>query len=661
MNMNMNKQKSKKYIKSNKKLKNKTLKYCCPDRKNKTECSKLNIELKINNTSNTKYAIVTLLFGNDSYLPGILLLGSSIRKVMQKSYEKHITLCCMITNDISIEASNLISQIYDRVIKVDYLQIPPNLINHKDTTIRNIYSKTFTKLRIFEMTEYDKVLFLDADMLVLKKDIFSLFNLNTPAAVFLGKLTNKPSDRYFKEFTENGKLFKQFQNKYCNWKGKELHGNLIPYDKYENEKTNDGMNIETSVLLIKPSKYMMNEVIKYLENIIKKEIKIKGDTEMVSRLFKDKLYAIEPRFFGRWVNPKIHPELIVLDLYGNQGKPWNTTEFKNFIQYGDDSDINYWWKMYISVYKNEYETWHNKILDKLYNSIININDLKNIYKTNINIDIGNYLSNYFYYLGLSILEKKNFKFEVGNENFIKNLPSFIKYNHDEIYNKFKTNGITLNIFKTKLKSSYSIWFIYDNLHYNFWLCMKDLIYKILDETFIKSNLKKQVDYPVIHFRCADTPFGRHDQYHFQKYNFYKEILIKIKIQTKKNYKKLILLSCSFHRSDDSIKQACEKYTNSLSDYLKSINYEPMIECNKNIEDFATLFYAPVVISSGSSFSFMSGFFGKGIFYSGGHIDEHVVVPGCTQCNNWLFTNYEVKHSDIDDYYDTKTVISILES
>jgi alpha-N-acetylglucosamine transferase len=365
--------KNRKSIKKTKKTSN-TLNYCCLDRKNKKECIKLTTELKLDTTRNTKpnYAITTLLFGGDSYLPGILLLGSSIRKLMPKPYEKYITLCCMVTHDVSKEACELISKIYDRVIDVDYLQIPPSLIKHKNPNTQNTYSKTFTKLRIFEMTEYDKVVFLDSDMLVLKKDFFSLFNLNTPAAVFLGKLSNNPSDRYFKEFKENGKLFKQFQTKYCDWQHKNmiLHGNLIPYDKkYENEQISNGMNIETSVLLIKPSKYMMNEVNKYVENIRQKQIKISGDTEMISRLFKDKMYAIEPRFFGRWVNPEEHPELVVLDLYGSDGKPWDTTKFKELIKYIEVGDVSYWWKMYMSVYKDVYSKWNNKMLDTLYEKI----------------------------------------------------------------------------------------------------------------------------------------------------------------------------------------------------------------------------------------------------------------------------------------------------
>ena len=369
--------------KNTKRITNK-LKYCCPDIKNKTLCSKINPDIKIDNnitktktkTKNlfTKYAITTLLFNNDSYLPGILLLGSSIRKIMPKSYEKNITLCCMVTYDISKEARNLILKIYDRIIDVDYLKIPSKLIKHNVPKMRDVYSKTFTKLRIFEMTEYVKVLFLDADMLVLKKDVFSLFNLNTPASIFLGKLNNNPKDRYYKEFTENGRLFKQFQIKYCNWKGKgkELHGNLIPYDQYENEKANDGMNIETSVLLITPSVLITKQIDNYLQNIIKKNIKIRGDTEMISRMFKDKIYAIEPRFFGRWVNPENHPELVVLDLYGNQ-KPWDITSFDELLKYSNVGDVSYWWKMYMKIYKNDYNKWNNKILDTLYEKINTMN------------------------------------------------------------------------------------------------------------------------------------------------------------------------------------------------------------------------------------------------------------------------------------------------
>jgi alpha-N-acetylglucosamine transferase len=359
-------------FKTNKHTKNKTqkLKYCCPDSKITSQCTKINTKNNFTLNNIRKYAIMTLLFGGDSYLPSILLLGSSIRKIMPKSYEQYVTLCCMITNDVSMEARDLIYKIYDKVIEVDYLEISPTLIKHKKPHIRQIYAKTFTKLRIFEMIEYDKVLYLDPDMLVINKNIFSLFNLNTPAVVFIGKLTKNLNDRYFKEFKENGKLFKQFQNKYCNWNGKNsLHGELIPYDKkYENEKVSNGMNIETSILLIKPSKHTSNEIYKYLQNIKNTRQKI-SDTELISRFFKDKLYAIEPRFFGRWVNPDEQPELVVLDLYGSDGKPWDIDKFDKLVKYSYVGDISYWWSLYMKMYKTEYAKWNNKMLDNLYYKI----------------------------------------------------------------------------------------------------------------------------------------------------------------------------------------------------------------------------------------------------------------------------------------------------
>jgi len=347
--------------------------YCCPDRKNKTQCSKITTELNINKKD--KHAIMTLIFGGDSYLPGILLLGSSIRKVMSSTNSNNdnnsIDLCCIVTKDVSSEARKLILKIYDRVIEVDYLQIPPNLIKHKNPNTRNIYSKTFTKLRIFEFTEYDKILYLDADMLVIKKDIFSLFNIKTPAAVFMGKLSNDHTERYFK----NKKGLEKFQNKYCNWeeKRKELHGNLIPYNnKYENERSSAGMNIETSLLVITPSIFITKQRDNYLKYIREKKIKMSGDTEMMSRMFKDKIYAIEPRFFGRWVNPEEHPELVVLDLYGSDGKPWDTSKFKELLKYIEVGDVSYWWKIYMKMYENVYKKYNSNILDKLYESIAKV-------------------------------------------------------------------------------------------------------------------------------------------------------------------------------------------------------------------------------------------------------------------------------------------------
>ena len=275
-------------------------------------------------------------------------------------------------------------------------------------------------------------------------------------------------------------------------------------------------------------------------------------------------------------------------------------------------------------------------------------------------ELGNYLSIYFLLLGRSILLRKNFYYSKSNKDFLKNLPTYIKYKYDDIYNNLMYNNITLEILDTYTCKE-CMWFVYDDIVHTFWLYMKPLVNEILDTALIKSNLKKEVLYPVIHFRCADTPFIKHTHYHFQKYNFYKTALAKINTYMPNPYNKVILLSCNSHKADIIKKDACNIYTDSLSYYLNTINYTTIIECNSSVEDFATLFYAPAVISIGSSYSFMSGFFGMGQFISGGHLNESYIKHDCTSCDNWLITEFDIKHNLIDDYTDTDSVIKICKS
>jgi hypothetical protein len=91
-------------------------------------------------------------------------------------------------------------------------------------------------------------------------------------------------------------------------------------------------------------------------------------------MFKDKLYSIEPRFFGRWVDPKEMQELVVLDLYGIH-KPWDMNNLKILLKYSKFGDISYWWDMFIKYYKSTYKIYENKLLDSLYEKLNNFIDI----------------------------------------------------------------------------------------------------------------------------------------------------------------------------------------------------------------------------------------------------------------------------------------------
>ena len=266
-------------------------------------------------------------------------------------------------------------------------------------------------------------------------------------------------------------------------------------------------------------------------------------------------------------------------------------------------------------------------------------------------DIGNYLAVYCIYIASAFLQRKHFRFTYIDKPFLKNLPLYIKFNKD-IYDKLIKEGLTyikLNLLK---KASY--WLINNNKKEKFWLIMKPLMKEIIDKTLKKSGLYEQGLYPVIHFRCSDVPFIKSVWYKLQKYTFYKDSLEEIKRKSGINYDNVILLTSSIHRSNNKNREACEIYTQSLKKYIESIGYKVIIQSKSADQDFATLFYAPAVISSGSSYSFMSGFFSDGLFISEGHSNSL-----CTNCSEWLVRGYSIDHKDVKSYHDTDKVISLL--
>ena len=295
---------------------------------------------------------------------------------------------------------------------------------------------------------------------------------------------------------------------------------------------------------------------------------------------------------------------------------------------------------------------------------------------NISIDIGNFLSDYFTQIGLSFLNQKDHVFKeiycryaitqpienIKDINFVKHFPTTIPYRKD-IYDEMVKSGLTYDNVRESFDKFYfgygqSTWVIFDKTHESFWKCMKPFVNETLKAAFEKTNIRPTVEYPVIHFRCSDAPFIRNPNYLLQKYSFFKHALDKITEKTGKKFDKVIISFCNGHLSDMNDQKACNIYYDSLSNYLNSIGYKTIQKCSTNVEDFASMFFAPAVISTCSSFSFMSGFFSDGIFISEGHYTDKYV---CDNCDEWLLHGYSIQHSEVENYHDTDSVIQKLKS
>lgn len=135
--------------------------------------------------TSSKYAFATLVMKGDGYIPGALVLGSSLRQTQTRA-----DLVCIVTEDVSRKARKALSQIYNEVVQVQYLEFKckPMQTAKQAERYSSWINCSFTKWRIFNVNRltgknYEKVCLMDSDMVVLT-NIDDLFSLPTPAATF---------------------------------------------------------------------------------------------------------------------------------------------------------------------------------------------------------------------------------------------------------------------------------------------------------------------------------------------------------------------------------------------------------------------------------------------------------------------------------------------
>jgi hypothetical protein len=297
------------------------------------------------------------------------------------------------------------------------------------------------------------------------------------------------------------------------------------------------------------------------------------------------------------------------------------------------------------------------LLYEYYDNIkIHINNLlsgyyyKNVIsKINKNIHIGNVLSDYYYKYVISILKKKDFIYS-NKKNFIKNFPNHIKWD-ENIFKKFIEHNINLNDIKNINPEGF--WSVQNYKIQQIHNIMKPTIHKIFDNVFKNLKLNKEIKYPIIHFRCADTPFIKHSLYYFQRYEYFDKSLKDIENKIGK-ITDITILACSDHLSNENNKKTCNTYSNKLKEYLKDYNIH--LKCNSDVDDFVSMFYAPAVISTISSYSFMSGFFGSGIYIQPNTMRNNIEV--CLNCNN-DYKGYNITHDKVKDYHNVDEVYTLL--
>ncbi|TEB39260.1 nucleotide-diphospho-sugar transferase [Coprinellus micaceus] len=114
-----------------------------------------------------RFAYVTLLTRN-SYLPGLLVLWFSLREV-----ESRYPLVVMVTHTLPLDARDLLRKVDIRMIEAEPVR---PAFEHYLATSDFRFADTWTKLRGFELVEFDRIVLLDCDMVV-RRNMDDLFTL----------------------------------------------------------------------------------------------------------------------------------------------------------------------------------------------------------------------------------------------------------------------------------------------------------------------------------------------------------------------------------------------------------------------------------------------------------------------------------------------------
>ncbi|SMN19322.1 similar to Saccharomyces cerevisiae YJL137C GLG2 Self-glucosylating initiator of glycogen synthesis, also glucosylates n-dodecyl-beta-D-maltoside [Maudiozyma saulgeensis] len=131
-----------------------------------------------------KLAVATLLYSLD-YLPGVLTLGHQVNKLLRiKTNSNNIETCLLVTeslynDELTVNSKNALHTLYRRVILINPLMENDMIMERNNYNLdilkRPELAFTLIKIKLWNQTIYNQILYLDADTLPMSVDLFNLF------------------------------------------------------------------------------------------------------------------------------------------------------------------------------------------------------------------------------------------------------------------------------------------------------------------------------------------------------------------------------------------------------------------------------------------------------------------------------------------------------
>jgi hypothetical protein len=374
-------------------------------------------------------AIVMLIFGKEHYMIGACIAAKVHREYLKNKEEK-IDLIAMVDDKLYIYKKELL-KFFDKVKKINLLEIKHNINGKLIDKYKDWMKYAINKWKILKYIKYNKILFLDIDLLPLNEQFYDIFNNETPSFYRImsdGKLNDK-IDKY--EFLDDLTV----ENDNYGILGQKLK-------KF----------INASIVLLKPDK----ELYKKYKNFIKiyegKDGYMPVDGSLVDEVtillfyliyLKQDIYDIPYNYgvipWDKQYNKYINNDYKIMAInYVQMIKPWNKP---GCLQWMEEKIWSYlvdkilenteFHKMYkknvlleLLLFNKYYEN-KNRNLKYYNNELIKTNNLKNTF-----LKIVNHISNNEKYIIINDFDKINKYYDL-----IKNLEYGMNnkyvFNYDE--------------------------------------------------------------------------------------------------------------------------------------------------------------------------------------------------------------------------------------
>lgn len=219
----------------------------------------------------------------ENYLSAIKCLYFSLKQTNTK-----YPFTVLINSNISNKTENELKKIGINVIKINKINIDERILQKNNDLNRSYWNNTFDKLEVFSLTQFSKIVCLDADMYI-RKNIDELFEKENFSAVV--------DKRY------------------------------IPIN------TADWMKLNSGTMVIEPKKDIMKEFSEILEELMKLDYPC-GDQDVIQlydkqwdkkeKLHLDTKYNLFFPFLDFYINKKMYDlDSISIIHFVYAKKPWN--------------------------------------------------------------------------------------------------------------------------------------------------------------------------------------------------------------------------------------------------------------------------------------------------------------------------------------------------